>query len=131
VKVISPFIIAFLASRFVIFAWAEKLGFQSAFFSPTMASILSAPIIAAIYFCLLNVDIIQNTVEGNLTLLALGALLFSPTLIVLSPLLAIYLFRASRQKPTSNLLLSTAAIFCLALQFMWAIFLLDERHDFW
>ena len=126
-----PFILAFLASRFLIYPWVNNVGFQSPGFSPTVASILSAPILAAVHFCSLGVDTIHNTIEGTLTLIITSILLFSPTFLVLSPLLVIYLVRSFQQKPTSNVLLFAATVCCSALQFMWAVFLLDERRSFW
>ena len=132
-KVILPFVVAFLVSRLLIYSWMGRTASNSGF-SPTVASILSAPILAAIYFSALAAGvgigpaIIYDT-SGNIVFrLAFSLFLFwAPILFILAPLLVIYLVMAFRRKKAmSPIVPLVATITCLVLQFFWLSFIFDN-----
>jgi hypothetical protein len=120
-----PFIIGFMGSR-LIFGWVNRAGLQSAGFSPTVASILSTPILAFAYYALATSGF-NYGISGNAFLLMLSSIaIFAPIFLVLPPLLALYLRGRFRQrKKVAGVLLAAAT--CLILEFVWLDYLFGHE----
>jgi hypothetical protein len=119
-----PLIIAFLPFR-LIYSWVSKPGWQAAGFSPTLASILSTPILALPCFCFFlarmyvirypTIPTIQNVFHALISSIGI----FAPVFLILL-LLAVYLRRVVCERSrASNILFSAATVACLLLQFLW------------
>ena len=119
-SLLSAFVTGLLASR-LFYGWVNRAGLQSAGFSPTVASILSTPIIAVTYFVVFysllaypfSLNDIGTVLLHTLLLMAFFALI----LLVLPPLLVFYLRGAFRQRRTiSKIFLYAATVSSLFLQ---------------
>jgi hypothetical protein len=119
-----PFIVGFLACR-LLFGWVNSAGRQSAGFSPTVASILSTPVLAFTYYALVSSGF-NYGITGNAFLrMLLSMALFAPIFLVLPPLLALYLRGRFRQpKKVAGVLLAAAT--CLIVEFIWLDYLLGR-----
>src|ERR1700722_5810570 len=125
-----PFIIAFLLLR-VMYSWVNRPSWQAAGFSPTLASILSTPILALPCFCffLAQMYVIRYstipTIQSVLHALVSSLGIFAPVFLILL-LLAVYLRRVvCERSKVSNILFSAAIVACLILQFLWFYILAD------
>jgi hypothetical protein len=123
------FVVSFFISRLVIYVWVKRTRCQSPRFSPTAASVMSAPLLVAAFLGVIFIRVHDFTLQSIVLELPVLALLFAPILLILSPLLAMYLIGACRQQqlPSSALLCATS-VACLALQALWLGYLLDDRH---
>jgi hypothetical protein len=117
-KIILPFAISFPLGRLLIYAWMRKIDLQSPDFSPAASSVMSAPILTSIYFTL--IFSLHSLGVRSLFVLVIMLVVFLPTFLFLSPLLAMYLFRAVRREElASRALLCAATLSCLIAQFLW------------
>jgi hypothetical protein len=117
-KIFLPFVVAFLASR-MFYGWVNKAGLQSPGFSPTVASILSTPILTFAFYILATRDFIHGSIRNELSRVPYELIWFAPIFLILSPLLAIYLRGGFRRKKTLGIILSGATVACLILEFLW------------
>lgn len=120
-----PFIVGFLASRF-IYGWVSKAGLQSAGFSPTVASILTAPLLACGYYYMLLLGLAGYS-RIRLILYQLGFVLVGcgPIILPLSSLLVIYLRGGFRSKKIYGVMLCAAAVAFVILDFIVLYFLVQ------
>lgn len=127
-----PFAIGFLASL-LFYRWVNRTGMQSAGFSPTVASILSTPIIAVSYFSFIYSFVAYRFLATNFRVIGSEMLVglmrmvfFLPILLILPPLLVFYLRGAFRRRRTiSKVLLCTATVASLILQGLWLRYFLE------
>jgi hypothetical protein len=117
-EVFLPFVVAFLASR-LFYGWIDKAGLQSPGFSPTVASILSTPILTFAFYILATKDFIRGTIGSELSRVPYELIWFAPIFLILPPLLAIYLRGGFRRKKILGIVLSGATVACLILEFLW------------
>ena len=122
-----PFIVAFLVGL-LIYAWINKVALQSTGFSPTMASILTTPIVGCVYHGLMTIGHgFQNTLNNLFLAMILSFVFFAPVYLILTPLLVLYLRRAFLRKTThSRILISAMTAACLVLQTVWLYFWLNH-----
>jgi hypothetical protein len=113
-----PFIVGFLVSRW-IYGQVNKAGLQSAGFSPTVASILTAPLLACAYYYMLLLGLAGYS-RIRLILYQMGFVLvcFGPIILPLSPLLVIYLRGGFRRKEIYGVMLCVAAVALVILEFL-------------
>jgi hypothetical protein len=110
--------IAFPPSWLIAYLWAKRAGLRSSGFSPTVAAIISTPILVAVY----SVVHYRGARQFYLTLLV-------PIFVILVPLLAIYLAVAARRgRLPSRALLCATVVCCLILQNLWLEFVLKDFH---
>jgi hypothetical protein len=120
---LSPFVIGFLAVL-PIYSWMSKPGWQAADFSPTLASVLSTPILAFPWFCfvLARDDAIHRPSVLHTITSTMG--IFAPVFLILPTLLVIYLRRVTIERSkVSNINFSASVVACLLLQSLWLYFL--------
>jgi hypothetical protein len=122
-KVILPFFIAFLVGR-VFYGWIDKTSLQSSDFSPTVAAILTTPLLTFSYFLIAARDFVLGNVRSELTRMAIELIWFGPIFLILSPLLVIYLRGRFRGKKLAGIFLSGATFACLVLECVWLYFAL-------
>ncbi len=121
VQFFLPFIIAFMAS-FLIYGWMWSAGIQSGSFSPGVAAVLSTPIFAFLYHSLFTIaHVTINTPKNSALRVALSAIFFAPTYIILPPLLILYLrgFFHQGRVYVVRVWLCTATCICQTLQALW------------
>jgi hypothetical protein len=106
-----PFPIGLLASR-MFYGRAKKVGRQSESFSPTVASILTTPLIAVAYYLL------AGMCYAGLAMLFVGLVLSAPIIVSLSPLLVIYLRGGFRRKRIFGVILAVTSVVVVVLQFV-------------
>jgi uncharacterized membrane protein YqaE (UPF0057 family) len=116
--IFSPFVIGFLASR-LFFGWVSRAGFQSVGFSPTVASILTTPILAVCYYLSVIGDFFSGEIRNAMMRLLMSTLFFIPILLILPPLLVLYLRGTFRRRTLTNLALCAATAACLCLEGVW------------
>src|SRR5215212_5578910 len=85
-----PLVVAFLISR-LIYGWIKNAGVQSSSFSPTVASILTAPLLVLTYYLLATKDFIHGNIEIELSRLLAEITIVGPIAPILLLLLVIYL----------------------------------------
>ena len=108
--VVLPIPLGLLASR-LFYGWVNKAGLQSEDFSPTVAMMLTTPLLVVGYYILATM-----VYAGGLSpffLIFLFFVLFAPIIIPLTPLLAIYLHGGFQER---RVLLSVASVAFAALQ---------------
>jgi hypothetical protein len=115
--VVLPIPIGLLASR-LFYGWVSKAGLQSEGFSPTVATILTTPLLAVAYFILATM--VYTGGHDPFLLIFLFLVLFAPIVIPLSPLLTIYLRGGLQGK---GVILSATSVAFVALQFVGLWFL--------
>jgi hypothetical protein len=115
--VFLPFVVGFVASR-LFYGWVNKAGLQSAGFSPTVALILTTPLLAVAYYMLAATDFVHDSIRGDLHRTLALLVLFAPMIFVLSPVLAIYLRGGLRRKKILGIILCGAAIASVILEFL-------------
>jgi len=111
-----PFPIGFLASR-LLYGRIKKAGRQAESFSPTVASILTTPLLAVAYYILVGVH------YAGPAMLAIGLVLSVPITVPLTPLLVIYLRGGFRRKRIFGIILAIISVVVVILQFA-ALFIL-------
>jgi hypothetical protein len=116
-RVFLPFVAGFLASR-LVYGWVNKADLQSAGFSPTVASIVTAPLLAFAYYILATKDFIHGSISNELHRMLDDLVLFGPIFLVLLPLLAIYLRGGFRRKKMFGIILCAAAVALAILEFL-------------
>jgi hypothetical protein len=114
--VVMPFPIGFLASR-LLYGRIKKAGRQAESFSPTVASILTTPLLAVAYYILVGVH------YAGPAMLAIGLVLSVPITVPLTPLLVIYLRGGFRRKRIFGIILAIISVVVVILQFA-ALFIL-------
>lgn len=112
-----PFPVGFLASR-LIYGWVNKAGLQSAGFSPTVAAILTTPLLVVAYYILAMTDFIHGSIKNELYRTSFKLVLFGPIILPLSLLLAIYLRGGFRRKKMFGIILCAAAVAVVILEFI-------------
>jgi hypothetical protein len=108
--VVMPFPIGFLASR-LLYGRIKKAGRQAESFSPTVASILTTPLLAVAYYILVGVH------YAGPAMLAIGLVLSVPITVPLTPLLVIYLRGGFRRKRIFGIILAIISVVVVILQF--------------
>jgi len=103
----------------LFYGWIDKAGLQSPGFSPTVASILSTPILTFAFYILATKDFIRGTIGSELSRVPYELIWFAPIFLILPPLLAIYLRGGFRRKKILGIVLSGATVACLILEFLW------------
>jgi hypothetical protein len=111
-----PIVVGFLASR-LIYGWVNKAGLQSAGFSPTVASILTTPLLAIAYYVLAATDFIHGGIRDQFHRMLPLLVLFAPMILVQSPLLAIYLCGGFRKKKIFGIILCAATVALVIFEF--------------
>lgn len=121
-----PFVVGSLASR-LIYGWVNSAGLQSPGFSPTVASILTTPLLACAYYMLLA-GFLPGYFGIEVALYKMGfvLVLFGPLILPLSPLLAIYLRGGFRRKKMFGIILCAAAVAFVILEFLGLYLLADH-----
>jgi accessory gene regulator protein AgrB len=114
--VVLPFPIGLVASR-LFYGRIKKAGRQGESFSPTVASILTTPLLAFAYHILLGVH------YAGLAMLVIGLVLYAPTIVPLLPLLVIYLRGGFQRKRIFGLIVAVISVVVVILQFA-ALFVL-------
>jgi hypothetical protein len=118
-----PFVAGFSAS-WLIYGWISKAGLQSAGFSPTVAAILTTPLLAVAWYILARVDFIHDSIAGSLHGMLAFVFLFAPIILVQPLLLAIYLRGVFRWKKIFWIALCAATVALTIFKFLGiAIFL--------
>jgi len=112
-----PFPVGFLASR-LIYGWVNRAGLQSACFSPTVAAILTTPILVVAYYILAMTDLIHGSIKNELYRTSFNLVLFGPIILPLSLLLAIYLRGGFRKKKIFGIILCAVAVALVILEFL-------------
>jgi hypothetical protein len=108
--VVLPIPLGLLASR-LFYGWVSKAGLQSEDFSPTVAMMLTTPLLVVAYYILAAM-----VYAGGLHpffLIFLFFVVFAPIIIPLTPLLAIYLHGGFQER---RVVLSVASVAFVALQ---------------
>jgi hypothetical protein len=126
--VFLPFVVGFLASR-LIYGWVRKAGVQSAGFSPTVATILTTPLLACAYYALLT-GFLPGYFGMKVALNKMGfvLVLFGPIILPITPLLTIYLRGGFRRKKMFGVVLCAAAVAFVILEFL-GLYLLSSRLE--
>lgn len=114
--VVLPFPIALLASR-LVYDRIKKAGRQAESFSPTVASILTTPLLAIAYYIMVGVH------YAGPAMLAIGLVLSAPITVPLSPLLLLYLRGGFRRKRIFGIILAVISVVAVTVQFA-ALFVL-------
>jgi len=115
--VFLPFVVGFIASR-MIYGWVNKAGLQSAGFSPTVASILTTPLLAIAYYVLAASDFIHGSIRDEFRRMLPLLVLFAPMLLVQSPLVAIYLRGGFRKEKIFGIILCGVTVALVILEFL-------------
>jgi hypothetical protein len=130
---VLPFAIAYLVGV-LVFTLVNRMARLSPGFSPVAAAVLSSPALVAAYdgaaasTYLLTASSSDEPVSlaalANVSLLA--ALTYAPTILILLPLLAFYLFRAVKRRPLLSANFVFAVGICFAVvQIVWLTVLPD------
>jgi hypothetical protein len=128
-KLLLPFVIAFLACRLAFYLLWTKRGRGSAQFSYTLASMLSASILTAIYFSLIGIPLVNNTMRDTLFHIAISFAFFAPTLVIMPVLLVVYIRKSDRKNRTiSGIRVFAGFVLCLILQYLWLAFIFSQGH---
>jgi quinol-cytochrome oxidoreductase complex cytochrome b subunit len=126
--VILLFVGGFLVTR-LFYGWIDRAGLQSADFSPTLASILTMPILAFVCGVLGAIDFVGDTIGDALLQVLIGSMLaimlFAPVIPVLSVLLIIYFCGGFRGRKKTRLLWA-AAISLPIFDCLWIYFTIDH-----
>ena len=110
--------VGFLASR-LLYEWINRAGLQSAGFSPTVASTLTAPLLACVYYALLVG--LSPAYYGIWPLLVKAfavLVLCAPIILPLSPLLVIYLCGGFRTKKIFGVIVCALAVCFVTAEFI-------------
>jgi hypothetical protein len=116
-RIFLPFVGAFLASR-LIYGWISKTGRQSADFSPTVASVLTTPLLAFAYLTGSMRVFVAGNMRDLFIMIGKDLVLFGPVFLVLTPLLVTYLRGGFRERRMSGTVLGAAAVGCVILEFV-------------
>ena len=126
--VFLPFVAGFLASR-LIYGWINNAGLQSSGFSPTVASTLTAPLLACDYYILLAGFFPGYfRIEMMLADMIFVFVLFAPIILPLTPLLSIYLCGGFRRKKIFGTILCAAAVASVIFEFLWLYLLFRDAE---
>ena len=130
---VVPFAIAYLVSV-VVFTLINRMARLSPGFSPVAAALLSSPALVAAYdgAAASSYLLTATSPDEHLSLPTLAeictvaAATYAPTILILLPLLAFYLFRAFRRQPllSANLVFAVGLCFVVA-QIVWLTVLPD------
>jgi len=130
---VEPFAIAYLVSV-VVFTLINRMARLSPGFSPVAAAVLSSPVLVAVYdgaaassYLLTATSPDEHPSLATLAeVCAVAAATYAPTILVLLPLLAFYLFRAFKKQPlaSANLVFAVGLCFLVA-QIVWLTALPD------
>lgn len=121
-----PFVGALLVSC-IIYVWLNKTGRLFAGFSPTVASILTAPLLAAFYFILSTKDFVRGSMGTSLARTLSDFVLLGPLLLILSPLLLIYLRGGFPRRRVTDVMLCVATLAGLFLEVLWLYLLFGRK----
>jgi hypothetical protein len=114
--VVMPFPIGFTMSR-MLYGRIKGAGRQAENFSPTVASMLTTPLLAVAYYILIGVH------YAGLAMLFVGLVLSAPITVPLLPLLLIYLRGGFRRRRIFGIILAVISVVVVILQFA-ALFVL-------
>ena len=114
--VVMPFPTGLVASR-LFYGRIKKAGLQAENFSPTVASMLTTPLLAVAYYIVIGVH------YAGLAMLFVGLVLSAPITVPLLPLLLIYLRGGFRRKGIFGIILAVISVIVVILQFV-ALFIL-------
>ncbi len=114
--VVLPFPIGFAASR-LFYGRLKRVGWQGKDFAPTVASILTTPLLAVVYYTLVGAH------YAGAAMLLVALVLSAPTVLPLSPLLLIYLRGGFQRKRISGIILAVISVVVVTVQFA-ALFVL-------
>ena len=108
--IIAPIPLGLLASR-LFYEWVSRAGLQSDGFSPTVATMLTTPLLVVGYYVLATMVYVGG--HQPILLVVLFLVLFAPIIVPLSPLLTIYLRGGLQGK---GVMLSATSVAFVALQ---------------
>ena len=111
-----PFPVGLLASS-LFYGRIKRNGQQAESFSPTVASILTTPLLAVAYYLLVGAYF------AGLPMLVVGLVLSAPTTVSLLPLVVIYLRGGFRRKRIFGTVLAAISVVVGMVQF-FALFIL-------
>jgi hypothetical protein len=114
-RILLPFVGAFLVSR-LIYGWISRTGRQSADFSPTVASILTTPLLAFAYLTGSARVFMAGDVKDAFVMIGKDLILFSPVFLILAPLLVIYLRGGFQEGRMTGVVLCAAAVGSVILE---------------
>jgi hypothetical protein len=114
-RILVPLVAAFLFSR-LFYGWISRTGRQSAGFSPTVASILTTPLLAFAYWTGSTRPFIAVNVEDAFVMIGKDMILFGPVLLILVPLLVSYLRGRFREGRMSGAVLCAVAVGSVILE---------------
>jgi hypothetical protein len=116
-----PLPVGFLASR-LGYGWIKETGLQSAGFSPTLASLLTAPLLAIVYYPLALTGFGHAQIRDVVSALVfVDLVLFAPTVVTVTTLLAIYLGGGLRTK-RAGIVVCVAAVVVVTWNFAGVFF---------
>jgi hypothetical protein len=113
---------AFVIIRLLMIMWTRRIRLQPTNFSPTAASILLTPILAAMCFSVfLSLEMPQKILPNVMRC----GVLFGPIVIVLVPFALYYFIQDYRQRPVIRASITvTIAILSVVLEASWSMYLL-------
>jgi len=114
-RILLPFVGAFLVSR-LIYGWISRTGRQSAGFSPTVASILTTPLLTFAYWTGSTRVFMAGDVKDAFVMIGKDLILFSPVFLILTPLLLIYLRGRFQEGRMTRVALCAAAVGSVILE---------------
>jgi len=109
--VVMPFPIGFIMSR-LFYGRIKSGGRQAESFLPTVAAILTTPLLAVAYY------IIVGAHYAGPAMLVVGLVLSAPITVPLLPLLLIYLRGGFRRKRIFGIILAVISVIVVILQFV-------------
>jgi hypothetical protein len=120
--IVMPVPVALLASR-LLYGWIKRTGRQSERFSPAVASILTTPLLVMAWYDLAMADVFHMGIVNALIRSGVLLVVFSPIVIPLATLLAIYLLGGFRTKRSFGVLLSATSVAAVILQVCGFVYL--------
>lgn len=111
--------VAAFAVSFVTYGLIERARMRSAGFSPTVASVLTTPLLMLAYYIWATTEFASGRLAYEFLRVLVELALFAPIVLVLAPLLAIYLRGGFRSKSMSGVILCAVTVACVILEIFW------------
>jgi len=122
--ILLQILLAFLACR-LLYGWLKATGRQSARFSPTVASILTTPLLLVAWYALFMSDVVHFSILHAFIRGAVLLAVSSPIVIPLATLLAIYLLGGLQGRRIFGVILSATSVAVVMLQVCGLWYLAD------
>src|SRR5262249_34584413 len=116
--VFLPYPIGFLAG-WIGYRWLKQAGLQSERFSPVVAAVVTAPLVAVAYYIIATTAFTGGHLGNAIYLIGM---LFSPIMVVLVPLLAVYVGGGLQGRKLFGVALAGMAVVLVISEFVGLYF---------